>query len=65
MILYGAAVSPFVRKVLAYAAEKGLPIELVPVGIGDPNPDFRACSPLPKCRALQMVISKSRIRPRS
>ncbi len=48
MILYGAPVSPFVRKVLVYAAEKGLALELVPVGINDPNPDFRACSPFAK-----------------
>lgn len=48
MKLFGAPVSPFVRKVLAYAAEKGLDIELVPVGIADPNPEFRACSPFAK-----------------
>ena len=48
MILYGAPLSPFVRKVLAYAAEKGIELELVPVGIGDPNPDFIACSPFGK-----------------
>jgi glutathione S-transferase len=48
MILYGAPVSPFVRKVLAFAAEKSLPLELVPVGLGDQNPDFLACSPFRK-----------------
>jgi glutathione S-transferase len=48
MILYGAPVSPFVRKVLAFAAEKGQPLELVPVGLGDQNPDFLACSPFRK-----------------
>lgn len=48
MILYGAPVSPFVRKVLAFAAEKGLPLELVPIGLGDQNPDFIACSPFRK-----------------
>ena len=48
MILYGAPVSPFVRKVLAFAAEKNLPLELVPVGLGDQNPDFLACSPFRK-----------------
>ncbi len=52
MILYGAPVSPFVRKVLAYAAERGLEIQLVPVGIGDPNPDFVAASPFKKMPAL-------------
>ncbi len=48
MILYGAPISPFVRKVQVYAAEKGLALELVPVGIGDPNPDFVASSPFKK-----------------
>ncbi len=48
MILYGAPVSPFVRKVLAFAAEKGQPLELVPVGLGDQNPEFLACSPFRK-----------------
>jgi glutathione S-transferase len=48
MILYGAPVSPFVRKVLAFAAEKGVALELVPVGLGDQNPDFLACSPFRK-----------------
>lgn len=48
MILYGAPISPFVRKVLAFAAEKNLSLELVPVGLGDQNPDFLACSPFRK-----------------
>jgi glutathione S-transferase len=53
MILYGAPVSPFVRKVLVFAAHKGLDLELVPVGLGDPNPDFLACSPFRKMPALR------------
>jgi glutathione S-transferase len=53
MILYGAPVSPFVRKVLAYAAERDIALELVPVGIGDANPDFVACSPFKKMPALK------------
>lgn len=48
MKLFGAPVSPFVRKVLAFAAEKGLEIELVPLGLGDPNPEFMECSPFKK-----------------
>ena len=52
MILYGSTISPFVRKVAAFAAEKGLELELVPVGIGDPNPEFRAASPFAKMPAL-------------
>jgi glutathione S-transferase len=53
MILYGAPVSPFVRKVLVYAAIRGIEIELVPVGLGDPNPDFVAASPFKKMPALK------------
>lgn len=53
MILYGTPISPFVRKVSAYAAEKGIALEMVPVGIADPNPDFGAISPFRKMPALQ------------
>ncbi len=62
MILYGAPLSPYVRKVLAFAAEKGMEIELVPVGMGDPNPDFAACSPfrkMPGFRDGDFTISDS------
>ena len=52
MILYGSTMSPYVRKVAAYAAEKGIELELKPVGIGDPDPQFRAASPLGKMPAL-------------
>lgn len=52
MILYGSTMSPFVRKVVAFAAEKGIGLELTPVGIGDPNPAFRAASPFGKMPAL-------------
>jgi glutathione S-transferase len=52
MMLYGAPVSPFVRKVLAYAAEKGIELPLTPVGIGDANPDFVRASPFKKMPAL-------------
>ena len=48
MILYGSSLSPFVRKTMAYLAEKGLSAEIVPVGVQDPNPAFRACSPFGK-----------------
>ncbi len=52
MIVYGAPVSPYVRKVMAYGAEKGLSLELVAVGIGDPNPEFRRASPFAKMPAF-------------
>jgi glutathione S-transferase len=52
MILYGSTMSPFVRKVAAFAAEKGIQIELKPVALGDPDPEFRAASPFKKMPAL-------------
>lgn len=48
MILYGSSLSPFVRKVLAFAAEKGIELDVQAVGPNDPNPDFRAASPFGK-----------------
>jgi glutathione S-transferase len=48
MILYGSSLSPFVRKVLAYAGEKGIELDLQPTGIADPNPEFRKASPFGK-----------------
>jgi glutathione S-transferase len=53
MILYGTPVSPYVRKVQAYLAERGMEAEVVGVGIGDPNPDFAKANPLKKMPALQ------------
>jgi len=48
MILYGSSLSPFVRKVLAYADEKGIELELTPTAPGDRNPEFREASPFGK-----------------
>jgi glutathione S-transferase len=48
MIVYGASLSPFVRKVLAYGAEKGLELEHKPLGLGSDDPDFLAASPFRK-----------------
>lgn len=54
MILYGSSLSPFVRKVLAFAAEKGIELELKPTGEapGQHCPEFQAASPLRKMPAL-------------
>jgi glutathione S-transferase len=53
MIVYGSSLSPYVRKVLAFAAEKGIEIDLQPVGLGDPNPDFVEASPFRKMPAFR------------
>jgi len=52
MILYGSTMSPFVRKVAAYAAEKGIQIDLQPTGFPNPTPEFSAASPFKKMPAL-------------
>lgn len=52
MILYGSIISPFVRKVVVFAEEKGVAIDLVPVGLVDQPDAFRAASPFGKMPAL-------------
>lgn len=52
MILYGSTISPFVRKVAAFAAEKGIALDHKTVRLGDPDPGFRAASPFGKMPAL-------------
>ena len=52
MIVYGSSLSPYVRKVLAFAAEKGLEVENRPIGFDAPDPDFIAASPFKKIPAF-------------
>ncbi len=52
MILYGSSMSPYVRKVIAFAAEKGLELEVRPIGIGNQDPEFRQASPFGKMPAF-------------
>lgn len=52
MILFGISVSPFARKVLMYAAEKGITLDHRPVGPTSDDPLFLAASPLKKIPAL-------------
>lgn len=53
MKLYGASLSPYVRKVLAYAAEKGIALELEMAGLGQGGPDFEEASPFRKMPAFR------------
>jgi len=62
MIVYGSSISPFVRKVLAFAAEKGIELELKPSGLGNKDPDFLEASPfgkMPGFRDGDFAISDS------
>ena len=52
MILYGSTMSPFVRKVVAFAAEKEIALDIRAIGLGDPDPGFAAASPFRKMPAL-------------
>jgi glutathione S-transferase len=53
MILYGSSLSPYVRKVLAFAAEKGIELELRPTGFPDHLPEYLEASPFKKMPALR------------
>ena len=62
MIVYGSPLSPFVRKTLAYIAEKGLAVDIEPVGLGSRDPAFREASPfgkIPGFRDGDFTISDS------
>ena len=62
MIVYGSSLSPFVRKVLAFAAEKGIELELKPTGLGNKDPEFLEASPfgkMPGFRDGDFAISDS------
>jgi glutathione S-transferase len=53
MIIYGSSLSFFVRKVLAYAAERGIEVESRVVNPRAPDPDFVEASPLRKIPAMR------------
>ena len=52
MKVYGALLSPFVRKVVVAAEEKGMAYELVPASPGGADPAFLAASPFGKIPAI-------------
>ena len=53
MILYGSSLSPYVRKVLAFAGEKGIDLELQPTGFPNFSDEFLAASPFRKMPAFR------------
>ena len=53
MLLYGSSLSPFVRKVLVFAAEKGIELPVKGLVVGSEDPEFRAASPFGKMPALR------------
>jgi glutathione S-transferase len=53
MILYGSSLSPYTRKVLACAGEKGIEVDLQPTGFPNPSSEFLEASPFRKMPALR------------
>ncbi|MGL4313988.1 MAG: glutathione S-transferase family protein [Sphingomonas sp.] len=53
MILYGNTLSPFVRKALVVAREKGVEMTVERVGMGNRPPEFLEASPFGKMPALR------------
>ena len=53
MIVHGSSISPFVRKVLVFGAEKGLSLDHTPTGIGPKSEEFMAISPFGKIPAFE------------
>ena len=53
MLIYGGLISPYVRKVCLFAAEKGLAYELKATTPGTPDPEFAAASPFRKIPAMR------------
>ena len=53
MIIYGSSLSPYVRKVLAFAAEKGVEVELKGTGFPNHSDEFLEASPFRKMPALR------------
>jgi glutathione S-transferase len=51
--IHGANISPYVRKVRVYLAEKNIPYELIPVNPFAAGPEYRKLSPLGKIPAMQ------------
>lgn len=53
MIIYGSSLSPYVRKVLAFAGEKGIEFDLQPTGFPNHSAEYLEASPFRKMPALR------------
>ena len=53
MIVYGSSLSPYVRKVLAFAGEKGVEVEVSGTGAPNHKPEYLEASPFRKMPALR------------
>ncbi|MDF7776315.1 glutathione S-transferase family protein [Sphingomonas sp. AOB5] len=53
MIVFGSTLSPYVRKVMVFGAEKGLSLELQAAGLGRGGPEFAVASPFGKMPGFQ------------
>lgn len=53
MILYGNSMSPFVRKTMAFAHEKGVDLTFERAGLGGGSPEFHEASPFKKMPAFR------------
>jgi len=53
VIFYGSSLSPYVRKVLAYAGEKGIELEVQPTGFPNHSPEYLEASPFRKMPAFR------------
>ena len=53
MIIYGSSLSPFVRKVLAFAGEKGIEVDVQSTGFPKHSPEYLEASPFRKMPALR------------
>lgn len=53
IVIYGNSLSPFVRKAIVFAAEKGIPFEVKPGGAQAGDPEFNRASPFGKIPAMK------------
>ena len=53
IVIYGSSLSPFVRKTLAFAGEKGIEVDLQPTGFPDRSAEFCEASPFNKMPAMR------------